>query len=61
MWLSAQAADMAVGGITVSAERDEVVDFTTYFWEESSAVLVRRPASGMQTLCDAHSLFTNCM
>ena len=33
---------MAVSGITVSAEREEAVDFTFPYWEEPTAVLVRR-------------------
>ena len=46
----AKEMDMAVSGITMSAERESVVDFTYPFWEEPTAVLVKRTKSTEEIL-----------
>ena len=33
---------MAASALTITAAREEVVDFTIPFWEEASSVIVRR-------------------
>ena len=36
-----QEVDMIVAGLTITSHREEVVDFTVPFFEETSTVLVR--------------------
>ena len=33
---------MAAAGITITKDREEVVDFSIPFWQEPSAVIVKR-------------------
>ena len=41
---------MAASGITISADRDTVVDFTTPYWEEPSGVLFKRSTNASAQL-----------
>jgi len=47
---SPQDADIAAAALTITAERETVVDFSFPYWEEPSGVLIRRPAEGSKLL-----------
>ena len=45
-----QEADIAAAAVTITADRETVVDFSFPYWEEPSGILIRRPGEGSKLL-----------
>ena len=45
-----QEADIAAAALTITADRETVIDFSFPYWEEPSGILIRRPGEGSKLL-----------